>query len=245
MQQEGIEHQTSQDQMYADLQDKISDFYEIEEQTWTNITDLGHGIFVYHDVLKPELNLIERLEEVSQDTSNYGFRQAMVGYGMVVPEYRDCFDFKYKKSDIIGDPSESSIKLQGVWDDVYYHKLQCVKDYAKRFNIGELRYWESINFVRYGPQQHFDEHTDHGFSYNCVLSLVGYLNDDYVGGELYFRLQNIKYKPRTGDLFVFPSNFIYPHKSMKIESGTKYSAVTMLDYSDKFHKPDFYQETGS
>jgi hypothetical protein len=25
----------------------------------------------------------------------------------------------------------------------------------------------------------------------------------------------------------------------------KYSLVTMLDYSDKYHKPEFYQETGS
>jgi hypothetical protein len=27
--------------------------------------------------------------------------------------------------------------------------------------------------------------------------------------------------------------------------GTKYSLVTMLDYSEKFHDPKFYQETGS
>lgn len=234
----------SEDPQYHTLQDRISKFYELDEQTWSSITDLGHGIFVYHDVLKPELNLIERLEEVSQDSSHYGFTQAMVGYGMIIPEYRDCFDFKYKKSEIIDDPSESSLKLQSIWDDVHYRKLQPVKDYAKRFNIGELRYWESLNFVRYGPNQHFEEHTDHGFSYNCVLSLVGYLNDDYEGGELFFRIQNIKYKPRAGDLFVFPSNFMYPHKSMKTISGTKYSVVTMLDYSDKYHNPKFYQETG-
>jgi predicted 2-oxoglutarate/Fe(II)-dependent dioxygenase YbiX len=102
-----------------------------------------------------------------------------------------------------------------------------------------------MNFVKYGPGQHFQEHADHGYSYNCVVSLVGYPNDNYEGGELEFRLQKLKVKPRAGDLFVFPSNFIYPHKSLPVISGTKYSIVTMLDYSDKYHRPEFYQETGS
>jgi hypothetical protein len=38
---------------------------------------------------------------------------------------------------------------------------------------------------------------------------------------------------------------MYSHRAMPVEDGTKYSLVTMLDYSDKYHKPEFYQETGS
>jgi hypothetical protein len=57
-------------------------------------------------------------------------------------------------------------------------------------------------------------------------------------------MQNLKIKPKAGDLFIFPSNFMYPHRAMPVESGTKYSIVTMLDYSSKFHEENFYQETG-
>ena len=89
------------------------------------------------------------------------------------------------------------------------------------------------------------EHQDHGFSYNCTVSLVSYLNDGYEGGELYFRLQDLNIKPKAGDLVIFPSAFAYPHRAMPVKSGVKYSLVTMLDYSDKYHKPEFYQETGS
>jgi hypothetical protein len=38
---------------------------------------------------------------------------------------------------------------------------------------------------------------------------------------------------------------MYPHQAKVVHSGTKYSLVTMLDYSSKFHTPEMYQETGS
>jgi len=224
---------------------RLHDWYAIEEQTWSDITDLGNGIMVYHGVLKPELDIINRLETVVSDpTNNYNYAEAMVGYGMKMPEYRDCFDIKFKKTDIEGDTSEASLKLQSLWEDVQFRKLQAVKHYTKQFNVGELRYWEALNFVKYGTGQHFQEHTDHGFSYNCVVSLVGYVNDDYEGGEINFRMQGVKIKPKAGDLFVFPSNYMFPHQAMPVKSGTKYSIVTMLDYSNKFHNDKFYAETG-
>jgi hypothetical protein len=225
---------------------RIQEYYNIGQESWSSVEQLAPGIFVYHDVLPKDMNIVERLEEVLNDPSNYyNYMEAMVGYGMKMPEYRDCYDFKFKKTDIMNDPSPSSQKLQQLWQDLYDRKLSAVKHYSRNFNVGELRYWEAMNFVKYGPGQHFQEHTDHGYSYNCVVSLVAYPNDDYVGGELEFRLQGIKAKPRAGDLFIFPSNFMYPHKSLPVESGIKHSIVTMIDYSDKYHNPKFYEETGS
>jgi Rps23 Pro-64 3,4-dihydroxylase Tpa1-like proline 4-hydroxylase len=227
------------------LQKRIEDYYHIPEITWSSVEELSPGIFVYHDVLPTDMNIVERLEQVLNDKSNYyNYMEAMVGYGMKMPDYRDCYDFKYKKTDIAHDKSEASQKLQQLWQDLYDRKVAAVKDYARKFNVGELRYWEAMNFVKYGPGQHFQEHSDNGYSYNCVVSLVAYPNDDYLGGELEFRLQGLKVKPRAGDLFIFPSNYMYPHKSLPVESGTKHSIVTMLDYSEKYHKPEFYQETG-
>ena len=227
-----------------EINKKIEDFYAVEEQTWSSVEDLGSGIFVFHDLI-PE-NCISILEDVIENQeNNYTYREAMVGYGMKMPDYRDCLDFKYKRLDIEHDNSTHGMMLKKVWDSVYNKALPAVKTYCKYFNIGELRYWEAMNFVRYGEGQHFQEHHDHGYSYNCVVSLVGYPNDDYEGGELYFRLQDLTIKPTAGDLFIFPSNFMYPHKAMPVKSGVKHSIVTMLDFSDKFHRPEFYEETGS
>jgi hypothetical protein len=228
------------------LNKTIEQSYFTSNPTWSSVEELSPGIFVYHDVIPTDMNIVERLEKVLSDESNhYNYMEALVGYGTKMPQYRDCYDFKYKKTDIMHDPSEASKALQELWQDLYDRKIVAVEDYARRFSIGELRYWEAMNFVKYGPGQHFQEHSDHGFSYNCVVSLVAYPNDDYEGGELEFRLQQLKVKPKAGDLFIFPSNYMYPHKSLPVKSGTKNSIVTMLDYSDKYHNPKFYMESGS
>lgn len=219
-------------------------------QTWTEKKDLGNGIYVYKGVIKNEFDVINRLEntlgavagrgELSPEGKRYHWHPAYVGYQQLIPEYRDCVDFKFKKTDIELDRSDESLKLQALWQDIYEAQKAAVDDYCKLYNIMELKYWEAFNFIKYGPGQHFKEHHDHGYSYNCTVSLVAYVNDDYEGGELYFRLQELKVKPEAGDLFIFPSNFMYPHQAMPVTSGTKYSIVTMLDYSKKFHTPEMY-----
>lgn len=224
-----------------ELQKRIQNYYKIDKATWSSVEQISDGIFVYHDVIPTDS--AKRVEAVLESDRNpYNYSEAMVGYAMKIPEYRDCFDFKYKKSDIQADRSSAGIELQDTWQSIYDQCLPAVKHYSSHFKLGELKYWEAMNFVKYGPGQHFQEHHDHGYSYNCVVSLVGYPNDDYEGGELNFRLQNLTIKPKAGDLFVFPSNFMYPHTAMPVKSGTKYSIVTMLDYSEKFHTPEFHSE---
>jgi hypothetical protein len=218
--------------------------------TWTDKENLGNGITVYRNVIKPELDIINRLEsvlgepapwgELSKDGNRYHWLPAYVGYQQLMPEYRDCYDFKFKKTDIEHDTGQVSLSLQKIWQDVYDAQAPAVEDYRRDYNIMPLKYWEAFNFIKYGPGQHFKEHHDHGFSYNCTVSLVAYVNDDYDGGELYFRLQGLNIKPKAGDLYIFPSNFMYPHQAMPVHSGTKYSIVTMLDYSKKYHTPDMY-----
>lgn len=212
-------------------------------KTWSNKEQLGPGIFVYRDVIRPEIDVINRLESVLgpvHSDNRYAWQPAYVGYKQLMPEYRDCNDFKFKKTDIEHDKSDDSLKLQSLWQDVYDAQSPAVDDYRKSHNLMDLKYWEAFNFIKYGPKQHFMEHHDHGYSYNCTVSLVAYINDDYDGGELYFRLQNLNIKPKAGDLYIFPSNYMYPHQAKPVTSGLKYSIVTMLDYSKKFHTAEMY-----
>jgi predicted 2-oxoglutarate/Fe(II)-dependent dioxygenase YbiX len=66
------------------------------------------------------------------------------------------------------------------------------------------------------------------------------LNEGYEGGELWFNHLDQTIKPKTGDIVVFPSTFIYSHASLPVKSGVKYSAVTMFDYNDANHKAGGY-----
>jgi 2OG-Fe(II) oxygenase superfamily len=221
--------------------DRLANWYASMLPSWSNFEELHAGIFVYRDVITKNMNVIDTLEKTISNNSFIDWQQAMVGYMEYMPEYRDCYDFKYKSGML---PITDSIKeLDSMYQKTYNAQLQVVKHYCKKFNVGEMRYWESTNFVKYGKGQHFEAHTDHGFSYNCTVSLVSYPNDDYDGGELEFPLQGIKIKPVAGDTYIFPSNFMYPHRACPVFDGKKYSMVTMLDYSDKYHGQHI--ETGS
>jgi hypothetical protein len=51
-----------------------------------------------------------------------------------------------------------------------------------------------------------------------------YLNtqgEDFQGGELYFPLQDISYKPEAGTLILFQGNESYPHGVRKVTKGTR------------------------
>ena len=49
------------------------------------------------------------------------------------------------------------------------------------------------------------------------------------------------FKPRKGDLYIFPSTYLSSHVAKEVKSGTKYSLVTMLDYNNHAHNNEFMQ----
>ena len=58
------------------------------------------------------------------------------------------------------------------------------------------------------------------------FSMLIYLNDEYEGGELFFKGLNYRYQPKQGDLVIFPSNHVFSHESLPIERGNKYALVS-------------------
>ena len=203
--------------------------------------ELFPGLWLYRDVLKPEINAIERVENTLKASKGlHNWKEATVGYREKIPEYRDCYDFKLKKMDYPGK-DEYMLEFDSVWQDLYDAQKVALDDYCKFYNI-DMKYWEAMNFIKYGPGQHFAEHADHGWSYIATVSMVGYLNDDYEGGGLSFGKLGIEVKPNAGDLFIFPSTYLFSHRAMPVLTGTKYSLVTMTDYNDSAHSPEFYKQ---
>lgn len=215
-----------------------------------NAEYLYHGIVVYRNVFN-NLDLVNRLEgALAENSVKYKWNQAQTGYAHTDLKYRDAHDFKIK---INNDDSlmlqmnyieknkqgPAELALRSIYEDSKKAQEGPVEEYRRVFGLAPLNYWESFNFVRYGKDQHFQVHSDHGYSYICVLSSVGYINDDYEGGELHFDKLGLTFKPKAGDLYLFPSSYIYSHAAMPVTSGTKYSIVTMLDYLEAPHTPDY------
>jgi predicted 2-oxoglutarate/Fe(II)-dependent dioxygenase YbiX len=60
-----------------------------------------------------------------------------------------------------------------------------------------------------------------------ILSIVGVLNENFEGGE-WVMFENKKIELKTGDILMFPSNFLYPHGVLPITKGTRYSFVSWV-----------------
>lgn len=92
--------------------------------------------------------------------------------------------------------------------------------------------FNKIKYNRYEPGQIMELHCDHIKSMfdgnrkgNPTLTLLGSLNDDYEGGDL-IMWEDTTYHLKAGDLMVFPSTFLYPHKVSEVTKGTRYTFVS-------------------
>jgi hypothetical protein len=145
---------------------------------------------------------------------------------------RNAKDFKFN-SKSLGPRTEENAALYDMHAGIFNHVKMCVDNYGRYWGVG-IQSYEAFNFVKYeGAGTHFKIHADHGPTYVTTVSIVVYLNDDYIGGELWFPRFNLTLKPKAGDIVVFPSTYIYEHASQDMISGTKYSVVIMSDYNDR------------
>ena len=112
-----------------------------------------------------------------------------------------------------------------------------IQEYIKKLNFFWFDGWAGyspIKFIRYLPGQEMKVHCDHIHSMFDgirkgvpILSIIGYLNDDYEGGETYF-FEDEKVDTKQGDLLIFPSNFLYPHYVTPVTKGVRYSYVSWV-----------------
>jgi predicted 2-oxoglutarate/Fe(II)-dependent dioxygenase YbiX len=107
--------------------------------------------------------------------------------------------------------------------------------YVKDLNLPWFSGWSGyshIRFNKYQEQTRMLEHCDHIHSLFDgekkgipVLSALGILNDDYEGGELVF-WEDTLIEVEPGDILIWPSNFLYPHRVDPVTKGTRHSFVT-------------------
>ena len=136
-----------------------------------------------------------------------------------------------KDPDNTFDKTPSSQLLQEVvWKAIHKYILE-------EFNFPWFESWEGFSlpkFNRYHENTLMKEHCDHIHSLFegkrrgiPILSLIGSLNNNYEGGEL-IMFQDKEYKIKAGEILIFPSNFLYPHKVMPVTKGTRYTYVSWV-----------------
>ena len=122
-------------------------------------------------------------------------------------------------------------------DKITPYLLKALEDYQIKVSVpGEktqsfLTKFSPIRFNKYEVGTLMREHYDHIHSLFDgkmrgvpIVSIVANLNESYEGAEFYCRGKEIKLK--TGDILLFPSNFMYPHEVKETTKGTRYSFVS-------------------
>lgn len=215
----------------------IEEIYFNGNQHTVEYDVLAPGIYAYRNAIPKEWNVIERVNAaLNKPGTRFEWKQAGLGYGNTNLEHRLCRDFKIDEN-ILNPRDEYSSDMLDLHKQILDSIKLCLSHYNPKNYLAKIEHFECINIVRYGAGEFFKVHTDDGDPYRCTVSVVGYPNDDYEGGELFFPLFNLKYKPIAGDLVLFPSSYVYAHSSEPVTNdGIKYSLVTMTDRNSFAHR---------
>jgi len=117
------------------------------------------------------------------------------------------------------------------------HSWNAIKQYVQELDMSWFNTWQGYSYPkynRYSTGNAMKEHCDHikdTFDGNRkgipILTILGVLNDNYQGGELVL-FQDKVYPLKKGDIIIFPSNFLYPHRIDPVTSGDRYSFASWV-----------------
>lgn len=133
-------------------------------------------------------------------------------------------------------------------EKLFFHIQECFEQYKKDWvgsgswphfvddwSIGGRLNYGNIEILQhyYTPNQKFSitfhtdshEHREQEPGNKHVATITFYINDDYQGGEIEFLNENenslVTYKPKMGDLTIFPSGLPFWHSAKSVSSGNR------------------------
>ena len=146
----------------------------------------------------------------------------------------DVINYEYQKSpaDTLKNTSQDKI----IMDSLHRSIGKYVKTVGSEY-YGSWEGYTAVKYMRYKVGNLMEKHADHIHSvfqndYGIpkgipILSCIGVLNDDYEGGEIEM-FEDTKIDLEPGEVLIFPSVFLYPHKVCEITKGTRYSFVSWV-----------------
>jgi len=180
----------------------------------------GSFIFEFNDSLNNEQcnNMIERFENSSED------------------HYQGRIGQKFRQDTTIKKSTDMVISGKEKWKDVdellFTSLAKALSKIKKQFDFFSGPF-KDVGYAiqRTNPDEYYHWHIDggsHQFS-DRQLVAIWYLNDvDGPGGETEFLNQNVKVKPETGKLILFPPFWTHEHRGVKLQKGVKYIATTWI-----------------
>jgi predicted 2-oxoglutarate/Fe(II)-dependent dioxygenase YbiX len=187
--------------------------------------DLGSDILLVENLLEPSLcSHILQVAECCQ------FKPSSILINVV--------DTEVRKGGILALGNSENSLLEST-NQLLLSKVKIIQDLLLRHYGVPFPHAEMCSLLRYGPGDAYKRHVDNLLLASRFMelanniptrdiSIVGYLNDNFEGGETLFDRQNIKVKPQAGSAIVFPAYYTHPHQSLPVTKGKKYAFTCWL-----------------
>jgi prolyl 4-hydroxylase len=188
------------------------------------LTPLGNEIYLVRGLFDPAL-----CQHLIQIAESYQFGAAEI--------LLESIDTSVRRNDLLR--LDGTDALSQSTNQLMMGKLAIVQYLLFQTYGVKFPYAEPCSILRYRAGDFYKRHVDNlllSSRFQEVeqgiptrdISLVGYLNDDFEGGETYFDRQGVKVKPEAGAVLAFPSYFTHPHASLPVEKGQKYAFTSWL-----------------
>jgi hypothetical protein len=182
--------------------------------------DLRTYLKVYKDWIPSDIckETVEELEKVEGQFQTHQFYNA---------SDKSYHSYEHELSVTWSNVNHKEFFMKRIWEGL--------QQYITDFNFEWWNSWQGfseVRFNRYRPDTQMKLHCDHIHSMFDgerkgipTLTVLGGLNNDYVGGELVF-WQDTAIQLKEGEIMIFPSCFLYPHRVDLVTKGTRYSYVS-------------------
>lgn len=193
------------------------------------ITEPAKGIVLYENVFEVGdfIQMIEK--EAAKDWPYLSWSPSSTGTG-AISEYRTSYQMELgmlTHTDIVDGHRLHTVSE--LWKKMFSSIDQQVYEYRNMYSLS-LSSDEGYRVLKYSNGSEYLEHMDWHPDNDRQISLVGWLNDDFEGGELYFKNFDLTIKPKAGSFVIFPSNFLYMHSALPVgdtnKHDIKYAFVT-------------------
>jgi prolyl 4-hydroxylase len=189
-----------------------------------SLTPLSNEIFIVENLLEPAL-----CQHIIQITQHCQLQAADI--------LIETIDNQVRSNDLLKLGGSDPL-LQST-NQLLFGKLVTVQQLLYQTYGVKFPYAEPCTILHYQAGQFYKRHIDNillASRFQEVeqgiptrdISIVGYLNDDFEGGETYFDRQDLKVTPTAGSVLVFPAYFTHPHESLPVRQGQKYAFTSWL-----------------
>lgn len=221
-----------------------------------NTEHLGGGIIYIEDILDGEPGTyLSILNFISQSVLPHGYSLGLNNPGEKKDVSINKGGYEIENDIIPTKPYVYNVNSKNQWPFSEFDKCSYVGllEYCKIFPaaIPCVTNRTPGHLLRYSPGHSIGPHSDVALPYQGdslepvslaaiknTLTSVLFLNDQYEGGEVAFRMWGLTIKPKYGSMLIYPSSFIGCHEVSPVVDGDRWVFIRWFTHGDSVAIPN-------